>query len=177
MLELGQFDLQLAFSRAGALGENIEDERGAIENLAIEHLLQVAALGWRKLIVENHRINVRAPAVLSELIGLALADERAGARRRHLLYPIADHFSPGGVGQFREFRQRIAQFPAVPGFQFHSHQKNSFSSSVPVLDQCFQFYVVNALVALYHILRIRKALSYRVHAAITGSNCISYSRK
>src|SRR6266700_8327412 len=35
MLELRQFDLQLAFSRAGALGENIEDERGAIENLAI----------------------------------------------------------------------------------------------------------------------------------------------
>ena len=45
MLQLRQLDLQLAFTRAGALGENVENQRSPIENLAVENLLEVTALG------------------------------------------------------------------------------------------------------------------------------------
>ena len=45
MLQLRQFDLQLAFAGAGALGEDIENQRGAIEHLALENRFQIAALG------------------------------------------------------------------------------------------------------------------------------------
>ena len=41
MLELREFDLQLAFPRAGAARENVEDERRAIEDFAVENSFQV----------------------------------------------------------------------------------------------------------------------------------------
>src|SRR5208282_545732 len=44
MLELRQFDLQLAFARPGALGEDVEDERRAVENFALEDFFEIAAL-------------------------------------------------------------------------------------------------------------------------------------
>ena len=44
-LELRQFNLQLALSRARALRKNVEDERGAIKHFAVEHAFQVSALG------------------------------------------------------------------------------------------------------------------------------------
>jgi hypothetical protein len=43
MLELRELDLQLAFARAGSLRENVENQRRAVEDLALERLLQVAA--------------------------------------------------------------------------------------------------------------------------------------
>src|SRR5206468_1449469 len=47
MLQLGQLDLQLPLAGAGALGENVQDKRGAVQNLAIEDALQISALGGR----------------------------------------------------------------------------------------------------------------------------------
>ena len=44
MLELRQLDLQLAFARAGALGEDVENQRRAVENLAVKDFFKVAAL-------------------------------------------------------------------------------------------------------------------------------------
>src|SRR4030095_16576639 len=44
MLKLREFNLEFAFARAGALRENVEDERGAVEHFAFKNLFQVAAL-------------------------------------------------------------------------------------------------------------------------------------
>jgi hypothetical protein len=44
MLELREFNLHLALARAGALREDVEDERGAVENFALEDFFEVAAL-------------------------------------------------------------------------------------------------------------------------------------
>ena len=139
MLQLGQLDLQLAFPRAGALGENIENEGSAIEDFAIKDLLQISALRRRKLVVENDGINVSAPAMLGKLIGLAFADERAGAGGSHFLGAVAHDFCTGSGGQFGKFLQGITDLPRLPRFQFNSYQENSFGASVPCLDQCFQF--------------------------------------
>jgi hypothetical protein len=53
MAQLGQFDLQLAFVSAGALGEDIEDKAGPVHDPALEQTLQVALLGrvraWLKM--------------------------------------------------------------------------------------------------------------------------------
>ena len=45
MLQLREFDLQFAFLRPRALGEDVEDQGGAIEDFALETFFQVAALG------------------------------------------------------------------------------------------------------------------------------------
>ena len=57
MLQLREFNLHLAFARAGALRENVENERRAVEDFAVEDFFQVAALRGRKFVVENHRVH------------------------------------------------------------------------------------------------------------------------
>ena len=117
MLELRQFDLQLAFARAGALGEDVEDERRAVENLAVENLLQVAALRGGKFVVEDDRVHVLLPAVARRTPRPCLC--RCTWRRMgvvEFLRAVADDFAAGGGGQFGEFLERIAQVATVAGF-------------------------------------------------------------
>src|SRR5580765_6309834 len=77
MLQLRQLNLKFAFTGPRALGENIQDERGAVEHLAVEDFFQVAALGGRKLVIENDGIDVGAATILGELVRLTFADESA----------------------------------------------------------------------------------------------------
>jgi len=105
MLKLGEFDLELAFFGAGALGENIEDQRCSIEDFAVKDSFQIAALGWRKFIVENDGIDIGAPAVLGEFVGFAFADESRGAGRGHTLQAISYDLTASSGCQFGKFLQ------------------------------------------------------------------------
>src|SRR6185312_6809714 len=96
MLELREFNLQLAFARASALRENIENQRRAIEHLGIENLFQVAALRGGKFVVENYRVHVEALALRGEFIRFAFADEGRGVGGFEFLHAIADDFAAGG---------------------------------------------------------------------------------
>src|SRR5207344_121719 len=71
MLQLRQLNLQLAFPRAGALREDVEDQRGAVENFGAEDFFQVAALRGGKFIVEDDRVHIQPAAKVRELPGLA----------------------------------------------------------------------------------------------------------
>ena len=135
MLKLSQLDLQFAFLSTSALSENIEDEGSPIKDFAIEHLLQVAALGGRKFVVKNDRINVRAAAMIGEFACLAFADKGSGARRNQFLHSLANHLASCRGCQFNQFLQRIAQLAAFPGFEFHPDEKNSFRPAVPDIDE------------------------------------------
>ena len=44
VIQLREFDLQLAFARAGAAGKNIQDELRAVDDFAIERAFEVALL-------------------------------------------------------------------------------------------------------------------------------------
>lgn len=105
VLQLGQFDLEFAFFGPGALGENIEDQRSPIEDFAIKNPLQIAALGGRKLIVENDRIHICPATMLGKFIRFALANECGRAGCGKSLQTIADNLSSGGRGQFGKFLQ------------------------------------------------------------------------
>ena len=105
MLQLRQLDLQFAFTRPRALREDVQDEGSAVEHFAIKHLLEVAALSGGEFVVKNNGINVGVPAMASEFIGLASADESGGARRGEFLGAIADDFTPGGDRQLGQFVQ------------------------------------------------------------------------
>src|SRR2546430_17229256 len=78
MLQLRQLNLKFAFARPGALREDVENQRRAVEHFALENLFQVAALRGRKFVVEDHRIDILAPAMPAKFIGLATADESSG---------------------------------------------------------------------------------------------------
>ena len=116
MLKLRQFDLQLAFPRAGALREDVEDERRPVEHLALETRFQVAALGRGEFVVEDDRVHLLAAATRGKFVGFAAADERAGHRRLELLDSVANDFATGGGGQFAQFVQGILQVRGRTGF-------------------------------------------------------------
>src|SRR5436190_18819001 len=105
MLKLRQFDLQLAFATARALGKDIQNQRRAVENFAIENFLEVSALSWRKFIVEDNRIDIGAATMQCEFIRLAFANESSSTGSRHLLQAIAYDFGSGGGSQLGKFLQ------------------------------------------------------------------------
>jgi len=101
MLQLGEFDLEFTFARARSLRENIEDQRGAVENLAIEDAFEVAALGGGKFLVKDNGIHVSLAAMLGEFVRFAFADEGGSAGGSQFLDSVANDLSAGGGGQFR----------------------------------------------------------------------------
>ena len=138
MLELRQLNLQLAFARAGALREDVENQRRAVENFAVENFFEVAALRRRKVVVENHRVHVLPPAEIREFSRLALADERGGIQRFRFLQAVADDFAAGGGGQFAEFGERIARVRMVARFEFDADEEDPFRPRVSGFNEGFQ---------------------------------------
>src|SRR6266496_2272074 len=55
ILQLRQFDLQPALPTPRALRENIENELGAVEDLARKQIFQITSLCWGKFVVKNYR--------------------------------------------------------------------------------------------------------------------------
>ncbi len=55
-----QLDLQLAFTSPGAAGKDVENELRAVDDPAIERVLEVALLGGREVVVDDHEVDVEA---------------------------------------------------------------------------------------------------------------------
>src|SRR6185503_6360821 len=138
MLKLGQFDLEFAFASARALGENVQDERSAVEDLALEDLLQVAALGGRKFVVENDRIDVLLAAGGGEFVGFAAADESGCDGYVQFLDAAANDVAAGGGGQFAELSQGILEVPRGAVLEFDPDEEDPFGSPSGCFDECFQ---------------------------------------
>ena len=105
MLQLREFNLHLAFARAGALREDVENQRRAVQNFAPEDFFKVAALRGRKFVVENHRVHIVRLAEFCKFLRLALADESRGVERFHFLNPVAGDFAAGGDARVRQVRR------------------------------------------------------------------------
>jgi len=71
MLKLRVLHLQLALPRPRALRENVENERRAIQNLALKNLLEIARLRAAQFVVEDDRIHLELLAFLREFLRLA----------------------------------------------------------------------------------------------------------
>ena len=110
--ELGQLHLGLALPRAGVQGEDVQDQRGPVDHLHLEPLLQVPELAGRELLIQDHRVRAGGVDQVVDLSHLALADE--GGRIGH---PSALHDAPHGVrtcrgGQRRQlFERRSVRVP------------------------------------------------------------------
>src|SRR5439155_7238287 len=76
VLKLRELDLESRLASARAPGEDVEDQLGAVDHLAVERLLEVAHLRRRQIVVEDHEIGVPLRRERLELLDLALADER-----------------------------------------------------------------------------------------------------
>ena len=83
VLELRQLDLELALGAVRVRGEDVEDDRGAVDHRQPERRLEVALLARRELVVAGDEVRVRARELglqLLELAGAEVACSGADAR-------------------------------------------------------------------------------------------------
>ena len=71
VLELRQLDFQLAFVGTGALGENVQDQPGAIDYARIEQFFQVAFLDRAEQMIHQHQVGLQRTHGFGDLFGLA----------------------------------------------------------------------------------------------------------
>ena len=81
--ELRELDLGLALPAPGVLGEDVEDQRGAVDDLDLDDALERAQLAGRELAVADHGVGTGRHDV-GQFGGLARADvgRRVGRLRR-----------------------------------------------------------------------------------------------
>lgn len=156
VLKLREFDLQLSFLAPGALRENIEDQRRAIQNFAAENFLEIARLRGRKFIVENNRVHFVLAALRCELVRLARADERGGERRIEFLDAIANHFAARSGRKLGQFVKRFADVNGSARLEFRSDEEDPFGSLVACGDEGFQILMSVAVVTIARIARERR---------------------
>ena len=103
VLELRELDLETAFPRARPLGEDVEDERRAVDDSGARRLLDVAKLGRRQFAVEDEEIADIRVHHLFEFFDLAGAEVQGGIRRGTRLQDRPDDVRAGSLGQFSQF--------------------------------------------------------------------------
>ena len=103
VLELGQLDLQLALGAVGVGGEDVEDDRRAVDHRDAERGLEVAFLARRQLVVAGHEIRVRRGDLGLHVLELSGAEVRVGMRALTALDELADGRHPCGAQQLFEF--------------------------------------------------------------------------
>jgi hypothetical protein len=99
VIQLGQLHLQLAFPRAGALGENIQNQARAVDDFGRHDFLQVPLLGGRQLGVNDHRAQLLLAGEVRDLLDLAPPEERRRIGARAFLHHVAHRGAPGGLQQ------------------------------------------------------------------------------
>ncbi len=78
MFELRQFDLQLALVGTRPLGEDVQNQAGAIEHTAFERALEVALLAGGQRVIEDHQLGLAFLDEVMQLLDLAAADQELG---------------------------------------------------------------------------------------------------
>ena len=116
VLELRQLDLQARLPRAGAAREDVEDQLGAVDDLGVQLLLEVAHLRGREVVVEDDEVGLALLRQRLQLGQLALAEEGGRVHLAAPLHQLAQHARPGGVGEPAQLVERAGQVRAVaPG--------------------------------------------------------------
>ena len=137
-MEAGELDLKLALAGAGALGEDFEDEGGAVEDLAAKGFLEVARLRPGELVVEDDGIHGELAALGGELRRLARADEGGGVRGVQFLGSRAHDSGACRGGKLAELVHGVADVPCRPGLQLDAHKEHVLGATLCGFNQCLQ---------------------------------------
>jgi hypothetical protein len=124
ILELGQLDLEPAFSRACVRGEDVQDQLAAVEDLAVRDDLEVPNLRGGQVVVEDDHVHFILVGAVADLLGLAGADVEAGVRLGALGDHLVHDVGAGGSRQAAKLPQRVPRID-VRFRQDHGHQQRT----------------------------------------------------
>ena len=105
IFQLSKLHLQLARAGYGVLGKNIQNELGAVHDLALGDVRQVVQLGRGQLAVKNQHVRPALQGLHLQLRHFALAQNKARIDLGYALHHAPGHGQPGRVGQSRQFVQ------------------------------------------------------------------------
>lgn len=105
MLQLGKLNLNLAFMALGALGENIEDQAGAIKHPRFQHPFEIALLRRRQGVIEDDDVELQIGDGIRNLLRLAGTDKQRGVRTGAFACYGSDRLCASGLGQQEQFIQ------------------------------------------------------------------------
>ena len=106
---LRQLHLHRALARLGVAGEDVKDQRGAIDHLDLlaQYALDLPLLARGKLLVEDHDIGAQLQHQRLQFAQLAGADEGGRVRMYQPLGQRALHGQACGLGQQRQLGERV----------------------------------------------------------------------
>jgi hypothetical protein len=132
VIQLSQLDLQLAFVGTRALGEDIQDQPGAIQDATFEHAFEVALLAWREGVVEDDQFGLFGLHQIAQLLDLAAADEELGGRHvpRH-----RDQSHDIGTCRQRQILKLLRVFGRLGVTAFQMNKDGPFTTAMTLEEQ------------------------------------------
>ena len=125
VLDLRQLDLGARFAGARLSNEQIEDQRAAVDDGALDDLLQVLDLIGRQVVVEDDDVGTQRVGLTSDLAGLTATDERSGVGRSSVLQASAHHLHAGASGELRQLVEILFDNEAGLCWQRQAHQEGA----------------------------------------------------
>jgi len=107
VVQLRQFDLQLAFSCARVARKNVEDQLSAIDDSSLDDLFNIALLGRTEIVVEQENVGVHGGCRAGYFFKFARADQGRWIGPVAALQDLAYNLGPGTLRQGTEFCQGL----------------------------------------------------------------------
>ncbi|MNF58916.1 hypothetical protein D3C84_404930 [compost metagenome] len=133
VIELGQFDLQLAFMGTGALGEDIEDQTGTVEHPTLEGALEVALLAGCEGVIEDDQFGLFGHDQVVQLVDFATTDQVLG---RWLVTGNGDECHRVRTGRTCKFQELLRIFARLGILAFQMNQDGPFTTTRAFEKQC-----------------------------------------
>jgi hypothetical protein len=107
VLELGELDLELAFGAAGVLGEDVEDQLGAIDDARRQRILEVALLGRVELVIDQEGLGSGFRELRLQLPELPFPHVAALVGSRTALDQLTDGLHSGGTRKLTQLIELV----------------------------------------------------------------------
>ena len=141
VLVLGQLHLQAALLGSGPLGEDVQDQAAAVNDLHAQQLGQDADLRRRQVVIEDHHGGLLVVHHALDLLHLALADEAVGVRLLPALQDDARRVAARRVHQLRQLHQALLVGAVVAQYRRAQAHQHGVVTGFLAIFQSFAFHI------------------------------------
>jgi len=107
VFQLRQFHLQTPFGRAGATGEYIEDQLGAVDDLDVNGGFEVALLRGSEFVVDNQDVGLMCLGEFFQFLYFAVSKQSGRVEDGTDLEHLGRNSCAGACGQFGKLAKRF----------------------------------------------------------------------